>query len=390
MKKTFITAVFAMPEPRQDNKFPRPLGEMVRERGFKCAFTLAEVLITLAIIGVVAALTIPTLVAYNQEKGWDTSSTVFQRKLGEALSIMNTQQTLSGLGTTENFVAELGRHLKLIKVCDNNNLQGCFTDKVMWNDTEVDMTKVKTSENFDKADWNTNIVGFQTASGVNALVAYNPSCKSNPYSNQIINLSGSNNQRRGSVSLGTNGCLAVLYDVDGFSKPNTNNKDIREVGGITLSISSKVCIDTGVCITKTLQPGDYESVDCTNSNSDGYKYCGNYKGLSRDYWAGAMKACKGKLANIDDLAKIANYVYNTTDISATGYKYDLTYDSTKAQEIGFPSSASPMFYAYSSVVNQEFSNSNQGVNVRGLRNTGTDWYDYYGHDHNNFYAVCVE
>ena len=76
----------------------------------KHAFTLAEVLITLAIIGVVAAMTIPTLVAYNQEKGWDTSSTVFQRKLGEALSIMNTQQTLSGLGTTENFVAELGKH----------------------------------------------------------------------------------------------------------------------------------------------------------------------------------------------------------------------------------------------------------------------------------------
>ena len=34
----------------------------------RCAFTLAEVLITLAIIGIVAAMTIPTLVANYQEK----------------------------------------------------------------------------------------------------------------------------------------------------------------------------------------------------------------------------------------------------------------------------------------------------------------------------------
>lgn len=33
----------------------------------KCAFTLAEVLITLGIIGVVAAITIPSLMAATQE-----------------------------------------------------------------------------------------------------------------------------------------------------------------------------------------------------------------------------------------------------------------------------------------------------------------------------------
>lgn len=34
----------------------------------KFAFTLAEVLVTLGIIGVVAAITMPTLVANNREK----------------------------------------------------------------------------------------------------------------------------------------------------------------------------------------------------------------------------------------------------------------------------------------------------------------------------------
>ncbi len=56
--------------------FPRPFGERVRERGYLAAsllsrlaaFTLAEVLITLGIIGVVAAMTIPSLIQNYQEK----------------------------------------------------------------------------------------------------------------------------------------------------------------------------------------------------------------------------------------------------------------------------------------------------------------------------------
>ena len=50
------------------NLFPRPFGERVRERGYKkFAFTLAEVLITLGVIGVVSALTMPTLIKHYQQ-----------------------------------------------------------------------------------------------------------------------------------------------------------------------------------------------------------------------------------------------------------------------------------------------------------------------------------
>ena len=86
----------------------------------KKAFTLAEVLITLAIIGIVAALTIPTLIQNYQERAWGTASQVFQRKLGEALRVMNVQGTLAGYTTTEAFVNELSKHIKITRICDND------------------------------------------------------------------------------------------------------------------------------------------------------------------------------------------------------------------------------------------------------------------------------
>lgn len=55
------------------------------KREYKTAFTLAEVLITLGIIGVVAALTIPTLIAGYQRKSWDTAASVFDKKFTETL-----------------------------------------------------------------------------------------------------------------------------------------------------------------------------------------------------------------------------------------------------------------------------------------------------------------
>ena len=52
--------------------FPRPFGERVRERGYLTAFTLAEVLVTLGIIGVVSAMTVPTLMQNYQRQSYVT------------------------------------------------------------------------------------------------------------------------------------------------------------------------------------------------------------------------------------------------------------------------------------------------------------------------------
>jgi len=97
-------------------------------------------------------MTIPTLVANYQTRAWNTSATVFERKLEEALKVMNTQSTLAGHTSTENFVEELSKHLKITKTCANDKLQDCFSDTVFWGSDaeEIDMSKSKPLKISDK------------------------------------------------------------------------------------------------------------------------------------------------------------------------------------------------------------------------------------------------
>ena len=60
----------------------------------KAAFTLAEVLITLAIIGVVAVLTVPALIQNYNEKAWETAKSVFEKRLEVAVKQLNTEEKL--------------------------------------------------------------------------------------------------------------------------------------------------------------------------------------------------------------------------------------------------------------------------------------------------------
>ena len=98
----------------------------------KQAFTLAEVLITLGVIGVVAAVTLPVLITNINERVQKEQVRSAKYKLTLATDKM---KSLGLLGeqypTTESFVRELSKHLKLAKICDNNHLRDCWpTDEI--------------------------------------------------------------------------------------------------------------------------------------------------------------------------------------------------------------------------------------------------------------------
>ena len=185
------------------------------------AFTLAEILITLGIVGVVSALTIPTLMVDVNTKQWSTSADVFEKKLNEAMKNMNTSQVISGHPNTLSFVQELGNHFKINKICKNDDLQSCFSDTVWWGageatPEEVDMTTIKQASDFGLDDWGTELIGVQFANGVAGLVAYNPACSGDPLSNQFSGTA----------------CISLLYDTSGSKTPNTLGKDLGNYGTI--------------------------------------------------------------------------------------------------------------------------------------------------------------
>ena len=349
----------------------------------KNAFTLAEVLITLAIIGIVAALTIPTLIQNYQTRAWNTASQVFQRKLGEALRVMNVQGTLAGYTTTEAFVDELSKHIKITRICDNDDITTCFSDAVTWGDEEVDMSKVKKAKNFGQNDWDTNTVGVQFANGVNGVIAYNPDCRQNQFSNDVITI--------GETGIGTN-CFAILYDVDGFKNPNTADKDINSlnVNKLAGSLNCAIELSDGTCFTAPFIPTPLTLAECEAQKGElGIsECCPDSFCYGKDYWAGAVKACKdmgSSLPSQEQLDQLARDLYPGTTISASnGVSNHGQRDNDLAMEWNFISSPSSEFWLWSSE-----EDSKDYAYYRYFLSTSTYRYRYNGRRSSYVQAVCL-
>ena len=93
------------------NLFPRPFWERVKERGYLAAsllsrlaaFTLAEVLITLGIIGVVAAMTMPTLINNINKKHWITGYKKAFSELSQIHQLLNSETGGSYMAECNDF-----------------------------------------------------------------------------------------------------------------------------------------------------------------------------------------------------------------------------------------------------------------------------------------------
>ena len=113
-----------MVKSTQNNAQLLPLGE-----GKRVAFTLAEILITLAVIGIVAALTLPGLIQNHNEKAWSTAQDLWEKKLTETVRRMNVDGVMTGHESTEDFMNTFKNYMKVIKTCDNNDINKCYSPK---------------------------------------------------------------------------------------------------------------------------------------------------------------------------------------------------------------------------------------------------------------------
>ena len=346
------------------------------------AFTLAEVLITLAIIGVVAVLTLPALIQNYNEKAWETAQKVFTNRLEVATRQMNTEEKLAGYSNTMDFVNELKRYIKITRVCDNSNITKCFDKEVIWNEGEdpIDMSTIKNAASLGQEDWDTDTVAVQFANGVNAIIAYNPNTTQEPFNNQFSATSNS---------------MAILYDVSGNKNPNTNGKDIAGINVTELAGTTGCMINPdlvgGMCISQILAPGSGYSpmtlAECNQAVSDGelgIQACS----YDPDYWAGAVKTCGGtsKMPTMAQLGQLATYVYNyDSTIGAQQGISGLTLDREKAAQFLSASPYSNYFYVWSG---QEISSTD--AYYRNFYSTGTGWYNTNRYRYSSYdLAVCL-
>ena len=313
----------------------------------KAGFTLAEVLITLGIIGIVAAMTLPTLnQAINKKVRAEQVRTV-KYKFTKATEKMNSLGLIGPYDSTDAFVDELQKHLKIMKRCDSSHLRECWPyDEVdLGNGKTWDISKTKTGkqlkmENGDKSDYSSNNVGIVTADGTPMILSYNKKCEAlDPVKQYTWSTSDGK-----PVSNATAGCVAAVFEINGGAKPNKLKDDVVLFNAAGLGTDCAIEVN-GKCFTAPFTPTPLTRAECeAEKDKLGIKYCDRYVD---DYWAGAVKQCGGasKMPTFDDLNKLAKILYNTSSLEY-GSTYDLTLDASKASSLGF---TGVPFYVWSGV-----------------------------------------
>ena len=345
----------------------------------KTAFTLAEVLITLGIIGIVAALTLPAFISNVQGRIQAKRVENINQKLSKVTDKMAVQSGLIGYPDTMAFVQEMKKHMSIAKVCDNSHLAEC------WGTTEVDVgkdkpweiSKTKTAKTLkigEPDNW-ADTVGIGTADGTPMILSYDKNCNFDPN-----NAGLQYNQSSGkSNSLA---CLSGVYDWNGGAKPNKLGDDVITLG-MASGLGSSCAFEVGsTCYTAPFTPKPLTAQECNELKSKlGIKYC---RTDNNDYWGGAVKQCGGvsKMPTMAQLGALASqlYVGNPT-IGAKEDKDNIQFDSNSstAKSLGL----TPYFYLWSG--------EELGFDYaydRSFLTTGSHWLNEARYDSTN-QAVCL-
>ncbi len=219
---------------------------------------MAEILLSLTIIGVVAAITLPSLTGNINERTWNTQRKALYARFSQAIALM---PALNGYGTltedenhsvtadtaAETFVTEgLSKVLKINNICDADHLADCGVISSITNMTGSPVIMPKslvalndkfnfTSSNHDGYIHGYSVIdskaaAFETQNGESIVVYYNPMC--------TTDIGVVNNWHYLQQSM----CADFVYDLNGSKGPNTVGKDIGFITALYPSDSVVVSI----------------------------------------------------------------------------------------------------------------------------------------------------
>ena len=244
---------------------------------------MAEILLSLTIIGVVAAITLPSLTGNINERTWNTQRKALYARFSQAIALM---PALNGYGTltenesgsiTEDNVAEtfvtagLSKVLKINNICDSVHLEDCGIPLSYTNllGSKADMpTTLYSLNNIFKLSFteitgtpnsysqaNTKVAAFETANGESILTFYNPYCQPE------LGKSALNDYAQPKI------CANFIYDLNGSKGPNTVGKDIGVMSALYPSDSVVVMPVPIYNISGTYEQQEASSV-CRNKDDE--------------------------------------------------------------------------------------------------------------------------
>ena len=187
----------------------------------KVAFTLAEVLVTLGIIGVVSAMTVPTLVQNYQRKSYVTQLHKVYNELGQASLRYMTDHNYVSLresrivGNKDELNRFVKTYFKVVKDCEGK-LVGCFATEYGYieNNETVNLT--------GWSCWSTVVL----PSG--AAVCFDTGASESTPSDEDINNDGviDENDKINNSGVRGGAVITINVDVNGKQGPNIWGRDL--------------------------------------------------------------------------------------------------------------------------------------------------------------------
>ncbi len=267
----------------------------------KTAFTMAEILLSLTIIGVVAAITLPSLTGNINERTWNTQRKALYARMSQAVALM---PALNGYGVvkgassegasdavdtaTETFIADgLSKVMKINNICDSNHLSDCGIVSSFTTIKAASMSMPNTlyllDSNFSSTAFSnssystmdTKAAAFETQNGESIVAFYNQACRASTLDVERTSSGGIFGFPEATM------CVNLIYDLNGSKGPNTIGKDM---GFMTIFNATDPIV---------VAPMPSATVNANNN-------------ASTDYY-GASKACTAqnpdsRLPNIEELA----------------------------------------------------------------------------------------
>ena len=352
-------------------------------------FTLAEVLITLGIIGVVAAITMPVLMTNVQDRVKQKRVENIKQKLSKVTDKMAVQSGLTGYGDTMSFVREMNKHMKIAKICDNNHIGDCWPTKEVDLDKDGKMWEIAKTKNAktlkissDIADSWADTVGIVTADGTPIILSYKKDCDFDVDKSGLV-------FNKGSAMSNSMSCLSGVFDWNGGRKPNKlaklegNSKGDVLPFGQAKGLGNVCALEIeGVCFGTLFTPTPLTRVQCEEEVQKGTL---GIKGCywDSDYWAGAVKQCGGvkNMPTKAQLGRLATELYGTSIGANENVNLGLKLNTSKSASLGDTNS---IFGIWSG----EEGGSLGGAYYRAYSQTGTIG-GYDGRSGDPVQAICI-